>query len=411
MTDKTKDFAFLDLLELIIKKTRVLVVTFFLSAIISIGISLLLPKWYRATATILPPQQDITGLGLSSLALNVPLGGFGMFGESEEALLCIAILNSRSVMEVVAKKFDLMSVYKTKNIERTIEALAQKTKVEVQKEGTIHISVLDRDPQRCAEMSNAFVASLDSVNSYLQVEKARNNRLFIGRRLEQNKSEMKAAEEALNRFQKEHDAIALPEQIEGLVKAAADLQARIVLAEVELAVKEKALSSKHFNVRETRNELMELRKKLDELKFGEKSVEVNGELQKESMGVFPPLKDLPDIGLEYLRLYRDVEVQNKIYALLVEQFEQAKIKEARDTPTIQVLDPGIRPERKAKPKRALIVLASVFLALVFVLAILIVQERIMLLEQADPERYEKVRFVTTVMKKSLFFWQKQGRRP
>jgi len=409
MTNKTKDFTFLDLLELIVKKSRVFIITFFLTAIISVGISLLLPKWYLAMTTILPPQQDITGLGLSSLALNVPLGGFGMFGESEEALLCIAILNSRSVMEVVAKKFDLMSVYKTKNMERTLESLAFKTDVEVQKEGTISIGVLDSDPQRSADMANFFVVTLDSVNSNLQVEKARNDRLFIGRRLEQNKADMKAAEEALNRFQKENGAIALPEQTEGLVTAAAELQARIVLTEVELRVKEKALSANHYKIHESKNELTELNKKLDEMMYGFKKNKESQTLKNELKSVFPPLADIPDLGMEYLRLYREVQVQNKIYELLVEQHERAKIKEARDTPTIQILDPAIKPERKAKPKRALIVLASVLLSMAIVLSILIVDERIKRLEYSDPDRYEKAQAVTTGLKRGLLFWQKQGR--
>jgi len=43
-------------------------------------------------------------------------------------------------------------------------------------------------------------------------------------------------------------------------------------------------------------------------------------------------------------LSREVDTQERVYQLLVEQYEMAKMEEARNMPTIQVLDPAVVPE-------------------------------------------------------------------
>ncbi len=57
--------------------------------------------------------------------------------------------------------------------------------------------------------------------------------------------------------------------------------------------------------------------------------------------------------MELVRLTREVKVQETVYNLLTAQFEQAKINEARDTPTVQFLDRAVPAERKSKPKTVL----------------------------------------------------------
>jgi uncharacterized protein involved in exopolysaccharide biosynthesis len=63
----------------------------------------------------------------------------------------------------------------------------------------------------------------------------------------------------------------------------------------------------------------------------------------------PAFITVPSLVLEYARLLRDVKVQEALYSMLTSQYEQAKIAEARDTPSVQVLDPGVPAEKKSKP--------------------------------------------------------------
>ncbi|MCK4339600.1 MAG: hypothetical protein KAW87_06410, partial [Candidatus Cloacimonetes bacterium] len=67
---------------------------------------------------------------------------------------------------------------------------------------------------------------------------------------------------------------------------------------------------------------------------------------------------IPDMEKEYLQLKRKAEYYAKLLEYLGPQYEQAKIEEAKDVPTVQVLDKAVRPERKEKPKRIIIVFGA-----------------------------------------------------
>jgi uncharacterized protein involved in exopolysaccharide biosynthesis len=257
-------------------------------------------------------------------------------------MIYMAILQSRTILETVAQRFDLARVYEIDNPEKLIKALASNVETSIDKEGLITVSVLDKDPQRAADMANAFVHYLDSINVELNIQKARNNRIFLEKRFNQNKEELTQAEEELKAFQEKYGAIALPAQTEAAIRGAAELQATIMATEVDLGVKKKYLTSTHDEVIQTQNKLTELRKKLNEMAYGDvyPSKGTNGNSKTE---IFIPFKDVPQIGLEFARKFRELEVQKTLYQLLIQQYEQAKIQEAKDVSTVQVLDKAIPP--------------------------------------------------------------------
>lgn len=385
-----------DYLVVLTRQRWLIILNFVVVALLAFIISSLLPRWYRATATILPPRQDSGLLGLSSLAANLPFAGLDLLKGSEEVMTYKAILESRSVMEAVANKFDLKSWYKSRNMEHTIRTLRQNVGVGITEEGTLTVSVLDRQPDRAAAMANAFIFYLDSLNTKLNIQKARNDRLFIEKRFDQNKSDLARAEMELKQFQEKYGAVALPEQTEAAIKGAAELQASIYATEVELGVKNQYLTPDHADIVWTKNKLAELKKKLDEMKFGSLRAK---EAKNRNQELFIPFTEIPGIGLEYARLFREVEVQNKLFGFLIQQYEQAKIMEAKNIPTVQVLDQAVPPVRKAKPKRLIIMLgaglASLFLSLAFVLSV----EHIQRLKEVNDERYAKLVQVVTAFKR------------
>lgn len=395
-----KDFGILDYLIAVLNWRKWLLINFFVVSILSAGISLVLPKWYLASSTIMPPKQDMGLLGLSQLTNSIPFGGMGLdfLKGGNVGYTYMAILQSRTVLDRLIDDYDLMTIYEYNENERdkARKAVSANLDFNLDKEATITVTVLDKDPNRAAGMANALIIYLDSLNVILNVEKARNNRIFIEHRFTQNKTDLQNAEESLKTFQEKYGAIALPTQAEAAIKNAAELQARVMLEEVELGIKQKYLSPSHEEIVQGKNKVSELRKKLSEMQFGEPAGAANGNAKV--MEILPPLADVPELGLQFARHLREVRVQKTLYELLIEQYELAKIEEAKTIPTVQVLDRAIPPERKYKPKRSLIVIFSALsTTMIFVVFILVI-ERIRLLQVEEPERYANLAKVLPGMK-------------
>jgi uncharacterized protein involved in exopolysaccharide biosynthesis len=395
------DFGILDYLIALLNWRKWLIVNFLVVSILSAGISLMLPKWYLASSTIMPPQQDMGLFGLSRLANSIPFGGMGLdfLKGGNVGYTYLAILKSRTVLDRLIDDYDLMAFYEYPENERdkARKAVSANLDFNLNKEGTITVTVLDRDPNRAADMANALVSYLDSLNVILNIEKARNNRIFIERRFTQNKDDLKSAEEELKAFQEKFGAISLPAQAEAAISGAAAIQAQIMFEEVELGVKQKYLAATHENVVQSKNKVAELRKKLSEMQFGNHTGAANG--SSKSMAILPPLAEVPELGLQYARHLRELEVQKTLYELLIQQYELAKIEEAKTIPTVQVLDRAVPPERKYKPKRSLIVIFSALSTTIILVMFILVIERIRLLQHEDPERYAKLAKVVPGMKR------------
>jgi capsule polysaccharide export protein KpsE/RkpR len=201
----------------------------------------------------------------------------------------------------------------------------------IEKEGIISISVIDRDPHRAAAMANALVEYLDSLNVELSIQKARNNRIFIEKRFNQNKSDLTKAEEELKTFEEKYGAIALPAQTEVAIRSAAELQARIITTEVDLGIKEKFLMPTHKDLIQTQNTLTELKKKLEAMRRKNHDPGQNPNNHSNDDPFFIPFTEVPRIGLEYARLYRELEVQKTLYQLLIQPQNQTKTNDHHPT--------------------------------------------------------------------------------
>jgi hypothetical protein len=107
-----------------------------------------------------------------------------------------------------------------------------------------------------------------------------------------------------------------------------------------------------------------------------------------------PLIEVPSVGLELARLTRELKIQEAIFEMLTQQYEQAKIQEAKDTPTVQVLDRAVPPEKRSRPKRKIIVLVAGFLSLFASTLYVFSREYLERLHRAGGEDYHKMRTVT-----------------
>jgi len=177
------------------------------------------------------------------------------------------------------------------------------------------------------------------------------------------------------------------------------LQATITATEVELGVKEKYFTPAHDEVIQAKNKLTELRKKLAEMQYGGALPPKDANGYSKPGALFIPFMEVPQIGLEYARRFRELEVQKTLYQLLIQQYEQTKIQEAKDIPTVQVLDKAIPPLRKVKPKRLTITLLAGISATFIFVAFVFLLERLRMLREEDPEKYQKLVAVFRFLRK------------
>ena len=340
----------------------------FMVSLVTILFVFSIPKRYTSSALLMPPTSESGPAGSIMGALsNLPFGGL-MSQTNDESLSILAILKSRTIFEKVIQRFDLMKIYQVPNIDKALIALANNTAFNVEEEGTISISVSadtdwfhypeseQRAKNLCTDMAIYFTQQLDIINKSLKTEQASFHREFIGERYRQNLVDLKRAEDSLRIFQEKHKMVALPEQTTATIEAAAALKAQMLSNEVKLGVMLGALNPTHPDIENIKKENSELSKKMSELEYGTEIIDY-----KQS-SLFPVLADVPELGVELVRLKREVEIQNTLFVFLTQQYEEAKIKEAKDTPTIQVLDYPQKPFQKSAPKRVIILIVCLFIS-------------------------------------------------
>ncbi len=368
-----KELSFWDYFALLVKWRKLIVVNFVVICVLAIILSFILPKWYRAETTLLPPvDQSTSAFGLASMLGDLPFGDLGITGMGAPAELFKAILESRTVAQAVIEKWDLMEVYKKEKLEATIQTLWDHTRTQITDEGLITISVEERNPQLAASIANSYVEELDRVNQMSSASQAKSTRIFIEGRLKQTRENLSNAEEALRHFQEENKTVSLTDQTAAVIQSAAELKANQIALEVEKGVLSKTLSIAHPQIVRLQSEIDELQKQLDQITLGDLDRSQNGgESQPRGEGDFNiPLAEVPSVGLHLARLIREVKIQEAIFELLTQQCEQAKIQEAKDTPTVQVLDRAVPPKLRSKPIRRKIVIfgggLSIFLSFIFI---------------------------------------------
>ena len=362
----------LDIWRVLVRRKKLICMIVGTSFLLSIVVALLLPKIYSATVSILPPQQDsmspLLGAGLS----QIPMGGMGGLASSlldlkTPADLWVGILKSTTVMDAIIDRFKLQALYDKKTRDETRLKLKDNYKILKGKEGIISLTVLDRDPHRAAQMANAFIEELDKINKKQVMSSGKRTRVFVEKRLNETKEGLSKAEEAVKQFLEKNKAIKLDDQSKAIISAIGDLKGVLMAKQVELQTLLSFATPTHPQAQLLRAEVKGLEQQMRELEEGDQG-------QGESKNIFIPTDKMPDLGLQYVRLLRTTKVQETLYTVLTQQYEMARIQEVKDSTTVQVLDTAKAPEKKTKPKRALIVLLSTFTALFIAVFIVFIQE-------------------------------------
>ncbi len=335
-----------DILALLRRRWRFIALNVGVVTLIALAASLVLPKWYSARAVLLPPVEEDTSLSFSQI-LPRGLGGIKLPGASTLSDVFVAVLKSRSVGDRIVARFDLIRRYQQRDAEKALRELRSHTRLQLGDEGTISITVEDRDPKIAAAIANGYIEELDRFNRLTRTSSARRTREFIEERLQVVQQDLAGAENSLSSYQQRKNLAMLSPEARGQAEVGANILAQKLALEVRLNVLRQSLVESSEEVRRVKQEL------------GAVELQLGG---------------LPQAGVATMRLWRDLKVQEQLFELLTAQLEEARIRETRDTPTVQVLDPAAPPLHKSRPKRSVIVLAGMLLGLFGSAAYLLVAE-------------------------------------
>jgi capsule polysaccharide export protein KpsE/RkpR len=306
-------------------------------------------------------------------------GGIGalassLFGMHNTGALFVDLLQSPTVRGHLVEQFDLQKVYWKRYRSDAVKKLGKRTEIsEDRKSGVITIVVTDNDRQRARDLAQAYLEQLDLLLVRVNTSAARRERQFIEQRLVSVQAELQKAQEDLSRFSSNNAALDIKEQTRAMVDASAKLQAQLIVARGEVESLEQIYTPDNVRVRAARARVGELQRELVKL-GGPTNLDVHDDSPMEGE-LYPPLRQLPILGVRWANLYRRVRVEETVYDLLTEEYETARIEEAKSIPTVSVIDPPGVPEKKSFPPRLLLILAFTSVSLVGVFLFLLAQER------------------------------------
>jgi capsular polysaccharide biosynthesis protein len=334
------------------------------------ALSFLIPKEYEATAQLLPPKEQKQGFGFSDLLSALPIPTLRLGEKGTPADIFVATLKSMQTRRSMVFKFNLLERYGVETMTDAVETLAEKTVIDKSEEGTIVISVLDRDPNTAAEMANHYAVILDSTNKAIGQISAKERMNFIQILRTEGEARLDSVMGNLQEFQSEHNAISIEDQARAVIGAAAAMQTDAMELEItRQGMIASGLDESHDRVKKLEREILLRQDAMTFLRDGlhaDTRGMVRGrqtfELEMEE-NLFLPLRDIPKVAQDYAILEKDVLVQKALMQLLLQQEAESLIESRNNTATVQILDPAIAPEVKARPQRVLIVFIAGVLSL------------------------------------------------
>lgn len=383
--DESDEIDLLDLIYPIVKNKNFIIKTtlyaFFLSAVIS----LLLPKIYKSTAKILPPQNQTS---MSQQLLGQLAGFAGMAGSSipsvkDNGEMYSDFLKSNYVIDYVIDKNDLFKVYKLKTDDR--ESLRKKVSDSIiiesnKKSGILTIGYLDRDPILSCKIVGSLIDGLKNLNNNLAITEAAQRRLFYEEQLKAAKENLILSEEDFKKFQQKTGIIKVDDEAKSAIEEAALIRARISSKEVELKVLQSYATRESPDYKNLVDEIQALKEQLAKLQ---------SKLPSDDDSLLSTNK-VSSYGIEYIRKMREFTYNESLYEILLKQYEAARLDESRDATVIQIIDRPEIPEKKFKPKRKNIVIVSTFTVFFILLFVVFIKEFFNNIKEHNTESYSKI---------------------
>jgi tyrosine-protein kinase Etk/Wzc len=346
----------LDYCIVLARKWKIIVTA---SALVTVLVYLILffsPNKYQAMARLMPPQQNLTlsaqlldSLGGSTIPGKSPASGLGsmaagLLGLRVPGELFVSIMDGETISDRIIARFHLQKVFREKYPEDARKKLQKMVELGSSREGIITIKITDKDPQRAAAIANAYITELEKLLQEIAVTEAQAHLAFLEKEHAQANVNLTKAEEALRSFSEKNSVVQIDTQTKGMLEYIANLRAVIDTKEVQVKVLRQQAAPTNYDVIRLETELKGLREKLRaaETKWDQDCI---GDVCLNTSRV-------PALGLEYLRLYRDLKFREGVYQLYTKMVEIARLDVVKDVATIQVIDHA-KPPMKRSNKRAI----------------------------------------------------------
>lgn len=358
-----------DFFRILVKWRKFIYANIVIVTLVAVIISLVSPYQYSSSARLIPVIEAIgTTSETASLLARIPLLG-SLGGLATPSDLYAGILSGRVIKEKIIEKFDLMKYYRARNLDDAIEKLNKKTKIEKEPTGIITITVTDENPDFAATLANAFVEELDKFNREAIMTRGKKTRLFIEKRLKEIEADLKALEDSLKKFQKEKRVFDVEEETKLIMGVYTDLKAQYLKKEIERDLLKEIASPNYPRLKDLERELKELENQI-------RKIEEDTTLRGYGIGFAVPLKSAPEVEIRFAQLKRDYKIKSEVYAFLIQQYEEAKILEKKDTPTLQVIDKAKPASLRSWPKRKFIVITAFIISLIISIILVLIFELI-----------------------------------
>ena len=363
--------------HLLLAHRRLLLRTLVAALVLSLLMAFLIPKRYTSTTRIMPPDSN----GSSGSLLLAALGGrgsnlgalgslaSGLLGTRSTTALFLDLLRSGSVTGPIIDRFDLQRVYHKRYRIDTAKLLARRTTIQDDKKsGVITVSVEDTDRVRARDMAQAYLDGLNRLVNHTNTSAARQERIFIGNRLQGVAADLQRAEEKLAEFSSRNSTVDIKEQTRAMVDAGARVQGELLVEQAGLESLRQVYGDGNVRVRSTQARIASLKQDLEKLMGSSAPTtadpldptadNTSGSPSPEKLAaLYPALRQMPRLAVPFTALYRDVRVQEAAYELLTQQYEISRIEEAKDVPVVSVIDPPGVAEKKSFPPRLWLSLA------------------------------------------------------
>jgi capsule polysaccharide export protein KpsE/RkpR len=344
--------------------------------VLSTMAALSLPKEFDSVARIMPPEQGGNSAAmLAALVGKSSAGGLAglagsLLGAKNSSALFVALLHSSTVSGHLIDRFELQRVYHKHYREDAAKRLSHSTKVsEDTKSGVITIAVTDETRERARDLAQGYLDELNNLVAKVNTSSAHREREFIEQRLNTVQTELQTAQLRLSDFSSKNTTVDIREQTRAMVDAGAKLEGQLIAGESELDSLRQIYGNQNVRVRAAAARNAILQRELERANG-------RGPSDPDDKGIdashpYPALRQLPQLGVQWTNLYRNVRIHETVFDLLSEEYETARIEEAKSIPTVGIIDLPALPERKSGPYRTLIVLISTLLAVLVTAAFLL----------------------------------------
>ena len=370
---------------------RVTAISLLLSVVLSFFV---IPKRYTSIASIMPPDSGSAGsMLMSALSSKGGLGALGglaasLLHDHNSTALYISLLESGTIATKLIDRFDLRKVYYKRYYVEAAKHLARETKItDDKKSGVITIKVEDTDPVRARDLTQAYLDELNGLVNRTSTSSARQERIFIEQRLRSVQNDLENAQIELSDFSSKNTTIDITAQTRAMVDVGARLEGEIVAERSGLESMRQVYTDDNMRVRQAEARIGVLQSELNKLAGSSTPAAPASPSSQQTAGeLYPPLRQLPRLAVRYTDLYRRVKVEEAIFELLTQQYEMARLEEAKDVPVVRVIDaPGI-PEKKSFPPRVILSAVLTLLAFAATSAFLLLRERWANVDNADPRK-------------------------